>query len=267
MKNNSGPRDLMGCPQREALFVDLYLALSFNGTQAYMEAGFTAKNEAVAAVMASRLLRKAKVRDYLAVRSKAMFDRVEEEQDRLMATLTAVAFTDPNELVSYQRGACRYCYGAKHRYQHTAGEWEQKLEAHEARREAALAKDRPDPGPLDGKGGTGYDKRKEPHADCPECFGEGRGEMVIKDTRHLTPAARALYAGVKDSKEGLQVLTHSQEKARDTLAKIHRMYDEGCNVNLTFNGEELSRTFGEKMARSRARGEAMRLERFGEAEV
>ncbi|MDR7295455.1 hypothetical protein J2X16_000776 [Pelomonas aquatica] len=267
MKNNSGPRDLMGCPQREALFVDLYLALSFNGTQAYMEAGFTAKSANVAAVEASRLLRKPKVRDYLAVRSKEMFDRVEAQQDRLMRALTAVAFTDPNELVSYQRGACRYCYGAKHRYQHTAGEWDQMLEAHEARREAVLAKDRPDPGPLDVKGGTGYDKRREPHSDCPECFGFGAGEMIIRDTRHLSPAALSLYAGMKDSKEGLQVLMHSQEKARETLAKIHRMYEEGGNVNLIFNGEELTKRFEDRMARARARGAAMRLERFGGAEA
>jgi len=232
-----------------------------------MEAGFAAKNANVAAVEASRLLRKPKVRDYLAVRSKEMFDRVEAEQDRLMATLTAVAFTDPNELVSYQRGACRFCYGAKHRYQHTAGEWDQKLEAHEARREAALAKDCPDPGPLDAKGGTGYDKRREPHSDCPECFGIGIGETIIKDTRRLSPAAQALYAGVKEGKEGLQVLMHSQEKARETLAKIYRMYEEGGNVNFIFNGEELTRKFEDKMARARARGAAMRLERFGEAEA
>lgn len=267
MKNNSGPRDLMGCAQREALFVDLYLALSFNGTQAYMEAGFTAKNANVAAVEASRLLRRPKVRDYLAVRSKAMFDRVEAEQDRLMQTLTAVAFADPNELVSYRRGACRYCFGAKHRYQFTAGEWEQKLEAHEAKREAKLAAGSDDPGPLDVKGGTGYDKRVAPHADCPECFGLGIGEVIIKDTRCLSPAAQALYAGVKDGKEGLQVLMHSQEKARDTLAKIHRMYEEGGNVNLIFNGAELTKKFEDRMARARARGAAMRLERFGEAEV
>lgn len=259
--DDAGP--LMGCTPRQARFVDLYLSLGFNATQAYKEAGFQVKSDAVACAAASRLLASVKVREYLAVRAKAMMDRTEGEQDRLMLTLTGAAFVDANELVSYHRGACRYCYGQKHRYQFTAGEWDRKLEVHEARREAALAKERADPGPLDIQGGTGYDKRKEPYSDCPECFGEGVGWQVIKDTRHLSPAARALYAGVKDSKEGLQVLAHSQERARETLAKIHRMYEEGGNVNLLFNGEELSRKFEDKMAKSRARGAAMREERFG----
>ena len=259
--------DLKGCSLRQARFVDLYLALSFNATQAYIGAGYTAKTENVAASCAAKLLRINKVRDYLTVRSKAMFDRIEQEQDRLMATLTGVAYVDPNELVSYRRGACRYCYGAKHRYQFTAGEWDRKVEAHAEKREKALAADKPDPGTLDGKGGTGYDKRLDPHPNCPECFGEGVGWQHIKDTTKLSPAAQALYAGVKDGKEGLQVLMHSQEKARETLAKIHRMYEEGGNINLIFNGEELTKKFEDKMARARARGAAMRLEHFGEAQV
>ncbi len=260
--DSTGP--LMGCTPRQARFVDLYLALEFNATKAYREAGFVVKSDAVAAVNASRMLGTAKVRSLLAARAKAMMERTEAEQDRLMLTLTSAAFVDPNELVGWHVGACRYCYGDKHRYQFTAGEWDAKLEAHEARREKALAGGKPDPGPLEAKGGTGYDWRKEPHPDCPECFGLGRGEMVMKDTRSLSPAARALYAGVKVGKEGTQVLMHSQEKARDTLAKIHRLYDDSTNLNLTFNGDDLSRRFEEKMAKSRARGQAMRSERFGE---
>ena len=254
----------MGCTPREALFVAHYLMHGLNGTTAYMEAGFRARTPNVAAVEASRLLRKPKVRAYLAVRAKAMFDRISEEQDRVLQVLTFVAFADPNELVSYHRGACRYCWGQKNRYQFTAGEWDRKLEAHEAKREKALANDRPDPGALDVLGGTGYDKRKDPHPDCPECFGEGVGWQVIKDTRHLSPAALALYAGVKDSKEGLQVLMHSQEKARDMLAKIRRMFDESTNITLTFDGDALGARYAEKMARARERSASLRRERFGE---
>jgi phage terminase small subunit len=256
----------MGCTLRQARFVDLYLALSFNGTQAYIEAGYSAKTENVAACCAAKLLRIANVRDYLAVRAKAMFDRVEAEQDRLMRTLTAVAFADPNELVSYRRGACRHCYGVNNRYQFTAGEWERRLEDHEKNREELLARDKADPGPLDGKGGVGYDKRRDPNPDCPECFGDGLGEQVIKDTRNLSPAALALYAGVEECNGGVRIKLNDQNRARELLAKIHGLFDERhLQFNITFNYDELNKIYGEKMAKARARSEVMRRAHFGEA--
>jgi hypothetical protein len=256
-------KESTGCAPRQARFVDLYLALNFNATLAYREAGYAAKSDHVAGALAARMLGNERVRAYLAQRAKEMVARVEAEQDRLMQTLTYVAYADPNELVSWQVGACRFCYGDKHRYQFTAGEWDAKLEAHEARREKALAGGKPDPGPLDGKGGTGYDWRKEPHPDCPECFGVGKGAMVMKDTRHLSPAASALYAGVEQTKDGVRIKMHDQMRARETLAKIHQLYDDHVNLALVFDGEALSKRFEEKMARSRARGDAMRNERFG----
>ena len=45
-----------------ARFVDEYL-IDFNGTQAYMRAGYKAKNEDSAAVLASKLLRNVKVQE------------------------------------------------------------------------------------------------------------------------------------------------------------------------------------------------------------
>lgn len=47
---------------KQARFIDEYL-IDFNGTQAYMRAGYKAKNEDSAAVLASKLLRNVKVQE------------------------------------------------------------------------------------------------------------------------------------------------------------------------------------------------------------
>lgn len=251
---------LMGLSVREARFVEIYLGTHRVG-QSYIDAGFTPKNMNVACAAGSRLLSGVKCRAYVAKRTKEMFARLEESQDRLIRTTIDVAYTDVNELVEYRRGACRYCYGRLNRYQHTAGEWERALEAHEKRRETLVGAGKPDPGPLDTKGGVGYDKRREPNEDCPECFGAGIGEQIIKDSRLLSPAARALYAGVKEGKDGLQPLMHSQEKARDMLAKLLKLTDDTTTVNVNFDPEKLAETYGKAMAEAHERMAAMREER------
>jgi phage terminase small subunit len=58
-----------------------------------------------------------------------------------------------------------------------------------------------------------------PHPSCPECAGYGQGRAVLKDTRYLSPSALALYAGIKQTKEGVQVLTHSKLDAMEKLLK------------------------------------------------
>jgi phage terminase small subunit len=57
---------------KHQLFVHYYLACSLNGAKAARDAGYSRKN---ARYYASRLLRKANVREYLAVMTKAMIDR------------------------------------------------------------------------------------------------------------------------------------------------------------------------------------------------
>ena len=72
---------------------------------------------------------------------------------------------------------------------------------------------------FDPQGGIGFDPRRPPIDDCPECFGRGQGRTIVHDTRNLSPAAASLYAGVKQTKDGLQVLMHDQAAARDRLER------------------------------------------------
>jgi hypothetical protein len=68
-------------------------------------------------------------------------------------------------------------------------------------------------------GGFGFDLNAEPHPACPECGGLGQELIYVADTRKLKGSARRLYAGVKKTKDGLQIITRDQDAA---LANISR---------------------------------------------
>jgi len=125
---------------------------------------------------------------------------------QLMQDWADIATADPNELVSYMRTACRHCHGIGHAYQ-----WRTEAEyvATAARSEKLL----------DISGGMGYDEYADPHPACPQCRGKGEGHPYIHDTRNLTTQARKLYAGIKQTKDGVQVLMHDQNRARENLAR------------------------------------------------
>lgn len=231
-KPELSPEDelLASMDPRHVLFVEHYL-IELNATRAYKAAFDPAMRENVAGACASRLLGTANVRKLLACRVKAMFDRSESLQDRMLAQQFAVAFADPNELVEHRREACRFCHGLDHKYQFTPrGLEDQMVKWKQEVREALNAKE--DPPEWDELGGTGFDPRREPHEDCPECFGEGVARVVMKDTRDLSPAAKALYASAKHGKDGIEIVMHSQEKARDVLLKILKLYDDKAEVIL-----------------------------------
>jgi hypothetical protein len=257
--------DLMGQMRglsiREARFVEAYIAC-FNGGQAYKEAGYQFKNDETARACGSRVLSKANVRAHMAARIKDMIARSEEHQDALMAQLRLQAFADVRELVEYHRGACRYCHGKFCRYQYTAGEWDGIMTRHAERQEKALEAERAMPPDPDPKGGTGYNLNADPNPDCGECGGYGIGRVIVKDTRHLSPAALAVYAGVKEGKDGIEVKIKDQNRALETLAKIAKLYEDSTQISLTFNAAELTAKFEATMQASAARMAKMRADRL-----
>ncbi len=153
---------------------------------------------------------------------RAAIDKARAEQaERLKLTADMVvelirdqAEADPNELIEYRRECCRYCWGIDNRYQYTPAELERARTAH-------LDKQKHDTklGDFDEQGGRGFNPKLVPNPKCPECHGDGEGREFIHDTRFLSNAARALYAGVKVTEKGIEVKTNSQDKAREMLAK------------------------------------------------
>lgn len=71
------------------------------------------------------------------------------------------------------------------------------------------------------KGKASYDK---PNPACKDCHGEGVGRLVVSDTRTLSESARALFAGLQVSKEGIRVNVHSKEAALANIARHLGMF-------------------------------------------
>ena len=84
---------------KQDLFVKEYLK-DLNGTQAYIRAGYKAKDENTAAVNASKLLRNTKVQEKIQVAMKEREKRTEITQDRVLKEIANLAFTDRTGIVN-----------------------------------------------------------------------------------------------------------------------------------------------------------------------
>ena len=189
-------------------FVNEYL-VDLNRTAAYKRAGGNGEGN-TAYVGASRMYRNAKVNraitDALADRER----RTQITQDAVLKMWWDIATADVNELTEYRRLCCRHCWGFGFNYQ-----WRDAVEYEDAVKKAMLANKAP---PQD-VGGYGYDDTLDPNPDCPRCNGSGIGRAHFHDTRDLTGAARRLFAGVKEGKFGVEVITRNQDDALKMVAQ------------------------------------------------
>ena len=124
--------------------------------------------------------------------------------------LERIAFANPRDLIDLQRGCCRHCYGENGGYQWTEAEYYAAVEGAEKARGKMPA----------WGGGIDFDPFKDPNPECKNCVGVGVERVVPKDTRDYSPDAAALYAGVKITKQGLEIKTHNQLEALQLLAKM-----------------------------------------------
>lgn len=219
--------------EQQKRFADEFL-VDLNATAAYKRAGYTAKGHA-AEVNAARLLRNAEVQHYLAEKRVARAERVEITQDEVLREIRAIALADVNEIVQYRRTCCRYCYGKEFKYQCTPAEQEQRRREYRREQGELMAQGTPADliPPFDELGGVGFNARRDPHPDCPECFGDGKGHIYIADTRKLSPALKSLYAGVKLGKDGIEVKTHSKDKHVELAARHLGMLTDKVEVEVT----------------------------------
>jgi phage terminase small subunit len=224
-------------------FIREYL-IDLNGRQAAIRAGYSPFS---ARQTASDLLATPHVRDAVQAAMDARAERTGISADRVLERLWAIATADPRELIELQRQCCRHCYGIGHRYQFTRRELLDAEIEHEKRRA-----DEPDKyGEFDQQGGDGYDPRKDPHPDCPECWGEGREVVVPKDSRDLSPSARLLYAGVKTTQHGLEIKTHSQVDALLNCGKHLGLFRDKLEVTLPADFESALIAARQRALRSR----------------
>jgi len=201
-------------------FVREYV-IDFNGTQAAIRCGYSPTS---ANHRAQQLLAEADVQDaiaeIIAQRAKASAISVEW----VLQEWRDIASADPSELITLRIDCCRHCYGENHEYQWTQFEYNQTtrrcLEHFcNAKCEQPCMKRVP-PMPL---GGFGYSPHNSPNPDCPVCHGDGTERVRVADLRDVTGSARRLYAGLKKTKDGLEIKFRDQDKALENIAKFLRM--------------------------------------------
>lgn len=211
-------------------FIEEYL-IDLNGAQAYVRSHPGVKIT-TARVESARLLANPLVQERIAAARKKTSDRLEMTRETLLEQLSNIVLADPRELMEYVVTCCRCCHGIGFAYQ-WVDEAEFKASVAKAKAEhreklAALKGGEKLPTfvePTD-VGGYGFEAAANPHPHCPHCRGEGYGRAVFKDTRNLSGPGAALFAGVKETKDGIQILTHSKLDAIEKVAKHLGFYQE-----------------------------------------
>lgn len=245
---------------KQEIFVREYV-VDWNATQAAIRAGYSKKS---AGQIGERMLKNVEIQNAISLLSKDRAQRLEIDADELMRGWASVVSFDSNEISQLRRVCCPCCHGKDHQRQYTPLGLESAKRKHELDRAKILSADSEnDIGEFPDYDDEWYDKRKPPNPDCPECFGDGIAEVFLADTRNLSPAARMVFAGVKDGRDGIEILTMSKEKAADNMARALGLFKEKeteVNINMV-SGSDLYRLYEEKMATARERQAAVLAER------
>lgn len=204
----------LGLTDKQQRFVDEYM-VDMNATQAAIRAGYSPNT---AAAIGHENLKKPEIQLAIQEARKAQQERTQITADRLLQEITSIAMADARELVEVRTGCCRCCYGEGHKYQRTVGEMNRD-------REDWVEKGK-NPAEFDEAGGIGFNPLLQPNAECPHCGGDGAPRVVLKDTRKISGPAAALYAGAKQTKEGIEIKMHSKMDAIEKLAKHLGVYEK-----------------------------------------
>lgn len=208
----------MALTAKQKFFVKEYL-IDLNATQAAIRAGYSAKtaNE-IGAQNLAKLSIQAAIQKALDKRAA----KVEASAELVLQHWMDVAQADPNEIIHFRRVCCRHCFGFGFEYQ-----WIDEAEYEQAVSTAQMmAKEGKPPQIPSNAGGYGFDPVIRPHPKCPQCHGEGHGQLFASDTRDLSPQAKKLYAGAKYTANGIEFKMHDQDKAWENIARHLGMYKD-----------------------------------------
>lgn len=217
-------------PKQEAFAVAMADPLCPNATEAYKRAGYSTagKPETInrlATQLTTNVTVAARIKELRGAVAAAAFEGLTDANGQPFNAMSVlrewviIATADAGELTKSRTRCCRYCYGFDHRFQ-----WRNEEEYFRALAEVidfnaaqpARGRRKLDP---DKSGGFGFDAKQAPHPECPECNGDGHVSTWIADTDSLGPAARKLFAGVKQTQNGIEIKTRDQDGAVANLAK------------------------------------------------
>lgn len=208
---------------RQRRFVGEYL-IDLNATQAAVRAGYSAKT---AEQQAYQLLQKPSVQAAIQAAQNKRSERTAITQDRVLLELWGIATADANELVEHRVSCCRFCWGRDFLFQRTPNETRVARADYERFLVETTKGEGTTPLPeFDEAGGDGFNATREPNPKCPECFGEGNGRPVFHDSRIASDGAKALYAGVKVTRDGMEMRLHDKTKALELVGRHLGMFKE-----------------------------------------
>lgn len=197
-----------------------------NGSRSARDAGYSKKS---AGSQAFDLLKKPDIKQRIAFLEAEHLAKLEMDKDEIVERLVSLVRADPNELMQIRIAPCRYCHGENGEYHwrnqrefnkaHVA--WQSSYEAarkgKSEEQTAIWKRDNPEPTSI---GGFGYKRTLPVNEECEECDGLGTFFSRPMDTTQLSPLGKALFAGVKETQNGIEIKTHDQMKALHTLAEI-----------------------------------------------
>lgn len=165
-----------------------------HGTKAAISAGYS---EASAHERSCDLLKNPKVLNAIEEREADKAAAVNLTRERVIRLFVDLAFADASKISSVKVSACLNCWPSGTR---------------------ALLVD------------AGL--RVDPNPKCQLCNGIGVSNSVMADTRDLSPAERRLIAGVKQTKDGIEVKLIDQTPYRLAVAKMVGLVSDQANVNV-----------------------------------
>ncbi len=204
--------------KRVPRFVEEY-AKDRNGTQAVIRAGYSANG---ADVTACRLLADPRILKLVEEEVAKVSSAANVEAADVLREWFMIATADPGELMRMRRLNCRYCNGLSHAYQWSSLEYAKACDD-------AMTSEKPK-APPDCDGGFGWCFNADPNPECPQCHGEGLEDVYFEDTAKLGTSARKLFAGIKRTREGLEIKTRDQDAALLNIAKYLGMLVEKREV-------------------------------------
>lgn len=176
--------------------------------------------------------------------AKAIAELTELEEARYRVDMTTIlkewvliAKADPNKIIRHRVANCRHCNGARHLYQwRDVEEWAGVYADVVAYNDTDDGRRRPRDLPS-ADGGFNFNHTLAPDPDCPKCRGDGVTDVVVGDTSRLTGPEKALYRGVKLTRNGLEVLMADKDRAIENIAKHFGMFIDRVAIGLEDPGD------------------------------
>lgn len=206
--------------EKRRRFVAAY-AIEANATKAATRAGFS---PATSYSIGHALLKDVEIVEAIRVERERLMAKVNMDAEEVLRQWVMIATADPAKITRTRYLNCRHCWGVGNEYQWSAREYAAACDQALA---AVDSRGRPCPQPPPScSGGFGWKFNEAPNPECPECQGEGKPNHWVCDMDTLEPAERRLIAGVKSTKDGIEVKMRDQTDAVLQISKYLGMITE-----------------------------------------